>query len=65
MADKKPSREPEEIRKASFDLKTTTIKKLKYVSAVDDRFQNEILEEVLAEYFTKWEKANHKIQIKP
>ncbi len=50
--------------KAAFDLKVITIKKLKHVAAYDDRFQNEILEEVLGEYFTKWEKANHKIPIK-
>ena len=50
--------------KAAFDLKVTTIKKLKHVAAYDDRFQNEILEEILGEYFTKWEKANHKIPIK-
>lgn len=40
-------------------------KKIKsIVTAYDDRFQNEILEEVLSDYFEKWEKTNHKIPIK-
>jgi hypothetical protein len=50
--------------KASYDLKVTTIKKLKHISAFEDRFQNDILEELLSDFFVRWEKDNHKIPIK-
>jgi hypothetical protein len=56
--------ETDQKSKAAFDLKLITIKKLKHIGAYEGRFQNEILEQVLSEYFTNWEKANHKIPIK-
>ena len=50
MAEKQPK---EDMKSAGFTLKAITLRKLKYISAVDDRFQNEILEEALNEFFTR------------
>jgi hypothetical protein len=63
----KPTTAPldhEPVKKTGFDLKLSTIKKLKYIDLQEDRFQNELLESILNEYFTRWEKENHKIPVK-
>lgn len=50
--------------KSSFNLKVTILRKLKYISAVDDRFQGDLVEEALEKYITDWEKKNGEIKLK-
>lgn len=61
---KHTTKQDEGKEKANFNLKTETIKKLKYVAFQDDIFQSDVVDLALIDYFAKWEKKNGEIKLK-
>ena len=57
--DPKPDKE-----KTSFEIQSLMLRKLKFISGVDDKFLGAIYTEALEEYIQKWEKENGKIKLK-
>jgi len=56
------SEEPKE--KANFVVKSTLIKKMKYIALVDDRYQADLIDEALTKLVSDWEKKNGVIPVK-
>jgi hypothetical protein len=50
--------------KTSFLLKRTQVKKLRYISVVDEITQTEIIDQLLSKYISDWENNNGKIPVK-
>jgi hypothetical protein len=45
-----------ETVKASFNIKPELLKKLRYISVVDEETQTEIINRLLTDHIEKWEK---------
>jgi hypothetical protein len=64
-ASKSASKGADETKElVNFRLTPISIRKLKIISATENRFQGEILQKILDDYIEVWERKNHKIQIK-
>jgi hypothetical protein len=56
--------ETQDTTKASFLLKTALLKKLRYISVVDEITQTDIIDQLLTKYVNDWEKKNGEIPAK-
>jgi hypothetical protein len=56
-----PPAEGEENTKASFWIRTSLVKKLRYISVMDEVTQTEIIDQLLSKYIADWEKKNGEI----
>lgn len=50
--------------KASFNLRPTLLKQLKYIALMDDKTQTEILDATLSKFVADWEKKHGKVPLK-
>lgn len=55
------AKENEVTTKASFNLKPELVKKLRYISLMDETTQTVIIDKLLTDYIEKWEKKNGEI----
>lgn len=53
--------ESEDNTKASFWIRTSLVKKLRYISVMDEVTQTEIIDQLLSKYIGDWEKKNGEI----
>ena len=61
----KSDKEQQELKeKANFNIRSSLIRKLKIIAATEDVFQNDIIDKLLADYISSWEKKNGEIKIK-
>ena len=49
--------------RATFIVSAELLRKIKYISLMDDRLQSEVVGEALSLYVSKWESENGKIRI--
>lgn len=56
-----PPGQSEENTKASFWIRTSLVKKLRYISVMDEVTQTEIIDQLLSKYIADWEKKNGEI----
>lgn len=61
MAKSSNTPEKEENTKASYWLRSSLVKKLKYIALMSSTTQTEILDQVLTKFVADWEKKNGQI----
>ncbi len=49
--------------RATFVVSADLLRKMKYISLMEDKLQQEVLNEALSSYVSKWEEENHKIKM--